>query len=88
MTLPYLLHSLAQQLDMTRQQVTILSLQQIEGKEIGTARMPATTIIRHDNSSRKFPYGAIFLYGAMRCAYWRPTRHERMSLHHARGDQP
>jgi hypothetical protein len=43
-------HRLSQQLNMPGQQVVALPLQQIDGEEIGAARVPGATIVRHGGS--------------------------------------
>ncbi len=36
-----------QQIDVPSQQVSTLPLQQVNGEEVGSARMPGTTVVRH-----------------------------------------
>jgi hypothetical protein len=59
MTLPHQAHHLAQQIYMPGQQVVTLSLQQVNGKEIGTTRMPGASIVRHAIMMRKISDGAM-----------------------------
>ena len=40
-------HDAVQQVDMPRKQVITSPPQQINGKEIGSTRMPGATVIRH-----------------------------------------
>ena len=50
MSAPYLVYRIAQQIDMPRQQVVAVPLQQIYRKEISAARMPGATIVGHAES--------------------------------------
>jgi len=50
MTLPHQAYSIAQLINMPRQQIVAMPLQKIDGEKIGAARMPGATIIGHDGS--------------------------------------
>ena len=48
--LPHRLHRFSQHIVMSGQQIVTVPLQQVDGEEIGAARMPGATIIRHGGS--------------------------------------
>ncbi|MBZ0092404.1 MAG: hypothetical protein K8F27_09315 [Sulfuricellaceae bacterium] len=50
MTIPHGADGLPQQIDMPRQQVVPLPLQQVHGEEVSPAWMPGSTVIRHEAS--------------------------------------
>jgi hypothetical protein len=48
--MPYRLDHIAQQIDVARQQIITLPLQQVDSEEVCSARIPGTTVIRHGDS--------------------------------------
>jgi hypothetical protein len=77
MTLTYRSHRVAQQADMSGQQIIILPAQQIYGEEICTARMSGATIVRHEIISSRFSEPFVMNKIIRRNAFYllRPTRY-------------